>query len=150
MSEHEQSPMHELADRLFNENKTWTSFRPIRDALRPATMAAGYQVQDLLNARYIEDGRGPIAGYKVGLTSEKIRKLCGVHEPIAGTISVKRRKWLTRAGKSLPPIGKSTFSNEAILAARPSARLPVCMHACLPRSRCSDFLKASATSTATM
>ena len=86
MTEHEQSPMHELADRLFNENKTWTSFRPIRDALRPATMAAGYQVQDLLNARYIEDGRGPIAGYKVGLTSEKIRKLCGVHEPIAGTV----------------------------------------------------------------
>ena len=86
MTEHEQSPMHELADRLFNENKTWTSFRPIRDALRPASMAAGYQVQDLLNARYIEDGRGPIAGYKVGLTSEKIRKLCGVHEPIAGTV----------------------------------------------------------------
>ena len=86
MSEHEQSSIHELADRLFNENKTRTSFRPIRDALRPATMAAGYQVQDLLNARYTEDGRGSIAGYKVGLTSEKIRELCGVHEPIAGTI----------------------------------------------------------------
>ena len=66
MTEHEQSPMHELADRLFNENKTWTSFRPIRDALRPATMAAGYQVQDLLNARYIEDGRGPIACWSGG------------------------------------------------------------------------------------
>jgi len=49
-------------------------------------MEAGYHVQDLLNARYSEDGRGSIAGYKVGLTSEKIRELCGVHEPIAGTI----------------------------------------------------------------
>ncbi|SVD05094.1 uncharacterized protein METZ01_LOCUS357948, partial [marine metagenome] len=76
MSEHVQSSIHELADRLFNENKTRASFRPIRDALRPATMAAGYQVQDLLNARYTEDGRGSIAGYKVGLTSEKIRELC--------------------------------------------------------------------------
>ena len=76
----------ELADRLFSENKTRTPFRPIRDALRPADMAAGYRVQDLLNARYTEDGRGSIAGYKVGLTSEKIRELCGVHEPIAGTV----------------------------------------------------------------
>ena len=76
----------ELADRLFSENKTHAPFRPIRDSLRPATMEAGYHVQDLLNARYSEDGRGSIAGYKVGLTSEKIRELCGVHEPIAGAI----------------------------------------------------------------
>ncbi len=86
MNEREQSSMRELADRLFTENKTRTPFRPIRDALRPATMEAGYQVQDLLNARYTEDGRGAIAGYKVGLTSEKIRELCGVHEPIAGMV----------------------------------------------------------------
>ena len=76
----------ELADRLFSENKTHAPFRPNRDSLRPATMEAGYHVQDLLNARYSEDGRGSIAGYKVGLTSEKIRELCGVHEPIAGAI----------------------------------------------------------------
>ena len=77
---------HELAERLFSENKSRKPFRPIRDSLRPATMEDGYRVQDLLNTRYGEDGRGAIAGYKVGLTSEKIRELCGVHEPIAGSI----------------------------------------------------------------
>jgi 2-keto-4-pentenoate hydratase len=82
MSDNEQK----LADRLFEENKNRVRFTPIRDDLRPASMADGYRVQDLLNARYAADGRGPIAGYKIGLTSEKIRQMCNVHEPIAGSI----------------------------------------------------------------
>lgn len=86
MNDNAQTTERQLADRLFSENKTHTPFQPIRDSLRPATMAAGYRVQDLLNARYGEDGRGSIAGYKIGLTSEKIRQMCGVHEPIAGSI----------------------------------------------------------------
>ncbi len=86
MSASERTSERELADRLFAENRAREPFRPIRDSLRPATMEAGYRVQDLLNGRYGEDGRGAIAGYKVGLTSEKIRRMCGVHEPIAGSI----------------------------------------------------------------
>jgi len=76
----------ELADRIFAEHEARERFRPVRGALRPATMAAGYRVQDRLNARFAAAGRGPIAGYKVGLTSAKIRSLWGVHEPIAGSI----------------------------------------------------------------
>ena len=76
----------QLADRLFEENKTRKPFHPVRDELRPSDMEAAYRVQDLLNARYAADGRGPTAGYKIGLTSEKIRQMCNVHEPIAGMI----------------------------------------------------------------
>lgn len=76
----------QLADRLYNENTNRKPFRPVRDDLRPSDMAAAYRVQDLLNARYAAGGRGPVAGYKIGLTSEKIRQMCNVHEPIAGLI----------------------------------------------------------------
>ncbi|MBT3628767.1 MAG: hypothetical protein HOM52_16080 [Rhodospirillaceae bacterium] len=76
----------ELADRLFAEHQTRKPFRRLRDDLRPQSMEAGYRVQDLLNERYAEAGRGAIAGYKVGLTSEKIRQMCNAHEPISGVI----------------------------------------------------------------
>ena len=76
----------ELADRIFAEHQARKPFQRLRDASRPANMEAGYRVQDLLNERFAEAGRGPIAGYKIGLTSEKIRQMCNAHEPISGVI----------------------------------------------------------------
>jgi 2-keto-4-pentenoate hydratase len=79
-----------LADRLFAEHQERKPFSRLQGALRPATMEAGYRVQDLLNERFAEAGRGPIAGYKIGLTSEKIRQMCNAHEPISGVIYQSR------------------------------------------------------------
>ena len=76
----------QLANRLYDENMNRKPFRPVHDDLRPPDMAAAYRVQDLLNARYVAGGRGPVAGYKIGLTSEKIRQMYNVHEPISGAI----------------------------------------------------------------
>ena len=75
-----------LADRLFVENVDRRPFRPIQGADRPASLEDGYRVQGLLNRRYTDAGRGAPAGYKIGLTSEAIRTMYNVDQPISGVI----------------------------------------------------------------
>ena len=75
-----------LADRLFADNAAGRPFRPVRGADRPASLDEGYRVQHLLNRRYGEAGRGRPAGYKIGLTSEAIRAMCNMDQPISGVI----------------------------------------------------------------
>src|SRR5690606_21911786 len=43
-------------------------------------------IQSELVRRSLHSGRASIAGYKVGLTSEKMQKFCGVAQPIAGCV----------------------------------------------------------------
>ena len=61
-------------------------FRRFRGAERPASLDEGYRVQDLLNRRFAEAGRGATAGYKVGLTSEAIQTMYGSDQPISGVV----------------------------------------------------------------
>ena len=75
-----------LANRLFIENVEGLPFRRPRGAERPASLDEGYRVQQLLNQRFAEAGRGGIAGYKVGLTSEAIQIMYGSDRPISGVV----------------------------------------------------------------
>ena len=75
-----------LADRLFAENTEGRPFRPIRGPDRPGSLDEGYRVQGLLNQRYTQAGRGEAAGYKIGLTSEAIRAMCNIDQPISGVV----------------------------------------------------------------
>ncbi len=75
-----------LADRLFAENVEGRPFRRPRGADRPASLDEGYRVQNLLNRRFAEAGRGAPAGYKVGLTSEAIQTMYGSDQPISGVV----------------------------------------------------------------
>lgn len=75
-----------LAEKLFAENVEGRPFRRLRGADRPASLDEGYRVQDLLNRRFAEAGRGATAGYKVGLTSEAIQTMYGSDQPISGMV----------------------------------------------------------------
>ncbi len=75
-----------LADRLFAENVEGLPFRRFRGVDCPASLDEGYRVQDLLNQRFAEAGRGATAGYKVGLTSEAIQTMYGSDQPISGVV----------------------------------------------------------------
>ena len=75
-----------LANRLFAENVEGQPFRRLGGADRPASLDEGYRVQCLLNRRFAEAGRGGIAGYKVGLTSEAIQTMYGSDQPISGMV----------------------------------------------------------------
>ena len=75
-----------LAEKLFTENVEGRRFRRPRGADCPASLDEGYRVQSLLNRRFAEAGRGAIAGYKVGLTSEAIQTMYGSDQPIGGVV----------------------------------------------------------------
>jgi 2-keto-4-pentenoate hydratase len=54
--------------------------------LYPASLDEAYAVQRALHKIEETSGRGAIAGYKIGLTTPVMQKLCGVSEPCYGAI----------------------------------------------------------------
>jgi 2-keto-4-pentenoate hydratase len=71
----------ELAQMLMREHAAGTKFHP----LGLADLAAAYGVQ----RRYVQlmaQTAGATAGYKIGLTSARMQKMCGIDQPVAGVI----------------------------------------------------------------
>jgi 2-keto-4-pentenoate hydratase len=54
--------------------------------LMPADLDEAYQVRAEFEAIETQRGRGAVAGYKIGLTTPIMQKLCGVDEPCYGAI----------------------------------------------------------------
>jgi 2-keto-4-pentenoate hydratase len=54
--------------------------------LIPADLEEAYQVRAAYEAIESAAGRGAVAGYKIGLTTPIMQKLCGVDEPCFGAI----------------------------------------------------------------
>src|SRR6266581_3391381 len=52
----------------------------------PATLDEAYSIRRAFQEIEETKGRGPIAGYKIGLTTPVMQKLCGVDEPCYGAI----------------------------------------------------------------
>ncbi|HWB51810.1 MAG TPA: fumarylacetoacetate hydrolase family protein [Stellaceae bacterium] len=55
------------------------------DALIPATLDEAYRVREAYEAIEVPR-RGPVAGYKIGLTTPIMQRLCGVDEPCYGAM----------------------------------------------------------------
>ncbi|HEV2100811.1 MAG TPA: fumarylacetoacetate hydrolase family protein [Stellaceae bacterium] len=55
-------------------------------ALIPADLDEAYQIRAAYEAIESAAGRGAVAGYKIGLTTPVMQKLCGVDEPCFGAI----------------------------------------------------------------
>lgn len=75
-----------IVDRLESHVRNRTAFQLHRIDNRPVTLDEAYAIQSEIVARALRSGDESIAGYKVGLTTEKMQKFCGVAEPIAGRI----------------------------------------------------------------
>ena len=82
----EQTRIERAARFLFGEHQARRRYRPIPEADRPRDVAEAYSVQDALLVLRAAAGRGPIAGYKIGLTTPVMRDMMGVDQPIAGAI----------------------------------------------------------------
>ena len=54
--------------------------------LRPADLDEAYRIRRAFQEIEEKSGRGAIAGYKIGLTTPVMQKLCGVDEPCYGAI----------------------------------------------------------------
>ena len=75
-----------IVDRLEAHVSSRRRFQLHRIDDRPPTLDEAYAIQAEIVERALRSGSESIAGYKVGLTTEKMQKFCGVTEPIAGRI----------------------------------------------------------------
>jgi len=72
------------------------------DELIPGDLDEAYRVRAQYEAIEIAAGRGAVAGYKIGLTTPIMQKLCGVDEPCYGAIfagEVHRGRAVLATGK---------------------------------------------------
>jgi 2-keto-4-pentenoate hydratase len=67
----------------------WRSRRQIEtlpQELRPADLDEAYRIRFAFQEIEEQEGRGAIAGYKIGLTTPVMQQLCGIDEPCYGVI----------------------------------------------------------------
>ena len=69
--------------RLFGESRQ-TDALPA--ALMPADLDEAYAIRQAFEDIAVAGGRGAVAGFKIGLTTPVMQKLCGVDEPCYGAI----------------------------------------------------------------
>ena len=75
----------ELAQMLMREHAAGTRFHPLGPGSGVADLAAAYGVQ----RRFVQlmgATAGAAAGYKIGLTSARMQKMCGIDQPVAGVV----------------------------------------------------------------
>ncbi|MGE3875657.1 MAG: 2-keto-4-pentenoate hydratase [Parvibaculaceae bacterium] len=77
--------MTEIIDRiardLVDEHRNGTRFHKMAAI---GNLADAYRVQDAYIAATV--GGNAVAGYKIGLTSQRMQKMCGIDQPIRGTV----------------------------------------------------------------
>jgi 2-keto-4-pentenoate hydratase len=82
----ENSPVRASAQWLMNEHAQRRRFAPLSGTLRPATISAAYDVQDALVELRMRTWNCGLAGYKIALTTQAMRKFVGYDNSIAGHV----------------------------------------------------------------
>jgi 2-keto-4-pentenoate hydratase len=77
------TPSEIAARRLVEAHERRERFAPLPEALAPRTANDAYAIQDAFVALRA-DKLGPVAGYKIALTSAEMRRFVGVDMPMAG------------------------------------------------------------------
>lgn len=122
----------DLADALFAQHQERAAFRPLSTL---SGIAQAYAVQDHL-VRRLTGRFGDPVGYKIGLTSERMQRMCGIDQPVAGvvlrdrvlssgaTLHLSRHgraglefEICIRMGRALPPRAKPYSVDEVAAAA---------------------------------
>lgn len=93
---------------------------PTPDEIRDAGIDEAYAMQEALHALFIPE-RGPIAGYKIAITTPVMQQLMGIDHAIAGAIFAKR---VHRSPASLRLADYTRVAVECEIAMRLGADLP--------------------------
>jgi len=75
-----------VAYALARQHMDRARFEVLSGDLALADLDAAYAAQRALIAKWEAGPRGPIAGYKIALTSKAVQELCGVSHPLVGAI----------------------------------------------------------------
>ena len=96
-----------IADALAQQHVDRARFEPLSGDLAVADLGEAYAVQRALIAKWEAGPKGPIAGYKIALTSKAVQELCGVSHPLVGAIfaSTVHRSPATVAGADFVRLG---------------------------------------------
>jgi 2-oxo-3-hexenedioate decarboxylase/2-keto-4-pentenoate hydratase len=114
-------PIESAAQHLFQAAQAGDKGAPLPPDLAPVDVAAAYQVQDRLQALWVDAGAGDVAGWKVALTSKVMQELVGVAQPCEGAI------FATRVHQGAASLAHGDFVNigvESEIAVRMACDLP--------------------------
>ncbi|HZU90904.1 MAG TPA: fumarylacetoacetate hydrolase family protein [Stellaceae bacterium] len=78
--------LQEKARRIVALFRDRTPTPVLPEALRPTSLAEAYEIRAAFQEIEEKEGRGPVAGYKIGLTTPVMQRLCGIDEPCWGAI----------------------------------------------------------------
>ena len=78
----------QAAQFLLEEHRTRKPFGPIPAACAARTVDEAYAVQEAFHA-LMAATHGPVAGYKIALTTPVMQRMVGFHEPVSGAILAK-------------------------------------------------------------
>ena len=74
------------AEALFADNQARRPYRPLADTLGLADLDEAYRAQDEYCKLLQAAGAGPLAGYKIALTSAAMQRMVGLDQPCIGTL----------------------------------------------------------------
>lgn len=75
-----------VADALAEQHAHRRRYEPLAGDLALPDLDSAYAVQRRLIAGWEAGAKGPIAGYKIALTSKAVQELCGVNQSLVGAI----------------------------------------------------------------
>src|SRR5919202_79701 len=75
----------QAAQFLFEEHRTRKPFSPLPAPCAARTVDEAYAVQEAFHA-LMATSHGPVAGYKIALTTPVMQHMVGFHEPVSGAI----------------------------------------------------------------
>lgn len=78
------------ARRIDEDRLARRRFRPISAPDRPVALSDAYRTQELYVERLAVRLDTGVAGWKIGLTSPRMQRFCGVDQPIAGAVLARR------------------------------------------------------------
>ncbi len=76
----DEARIQQAARFLFEEHRARRPFRPLPEAIAPRNVREAYTMQEAFHTLSVP-ARGPIAGYKVALTTPVMQQLVGFSEP---------------------------------------------------------------------
>jgi hypothetical protein len=106
---HPDSPViiREAARLLAAARREKRPFDRLTEALRPADEAAAYRIQEQLHLDIAAAGKGTVAGYKIGCTTEVMQRYLEIGNPCAGTFGPCRPLGRPRGSARRAPVDPS-------------------------------------------
>ena len=81
----QESKNQQAAQFLLEKHRARRVYRPLPDRISPRSVEEAYGMQEAFHALITRE-RGPIAGYKIALTTPVMQQLVGFNEPCAGAV----------------------------------------------------------------